>query len=543
MAQQLDSINTSKVAVIYCRVSDPKQVKEGDGLNSQEARCREFAERKGYEVVQVFRDNLTGKLTDRPGMTKMLDFLTAHKDTQQHIVIIDDINRLARGVIAHWELRTSISEAGGKLESPSIEFGEDSDSVLIENLLASVSQHQREKNREQVVNRMRGRTLNGYWCFHAPIGYKYKQMDGQGKIMVRDEPFASIVQEALEGFASGRFSSQSEVTRFLESQPEFPKDLPNGKIRVWKITRMLTSPLYAGYIELEKWNIPLRQGKHEGLITLETYQKIQKLIKDGAKAPARKDISADFPLRGFVLCGDCGHQLTAAWSKGEYRHYAYYLCQKKGCASYGKSIRKAKIEGEFEALLGTMKPTKPVFQSTVMMLRDMWDHRIAKAVAFAKSFKKKIAALEKQITQFLDRIVESTNPTVIKTYEKRITELEKEKLLIEEKARSKGQPRNTFEDIIELSLTFLSNPCRLWHSERLDLQRTVLKLAFSERLTYQRGEGYRTPDLSKPFKLLKQIQEGKNNMVRVGRIELPLPKERDFESRASTNSATPAHIR
>jgi len=48
---------------------------------------------------------------------------------------------------------------------------------------------------------------------------------------VRDEPNASIVQEALEGYASGRFESQAEIKRFLESQPLFPKDLPNGQVR------------------------------------------------------------------------------------------------------------------------------------------------------------------------------------------------------------------------------------------------------------------------------------------------------------------------
>ena len=60
------------------------------------------------------------------------------------------------------------------MESPSIEFGEDIESILVENLLASVSQHQRQKSREQVQNRMRARLLSGYWCFKAPIGYIYK---------------------------------------------------------------------------------------------------------------------------------------------------------------------------------------------------------------------------------------------------------------------------------------------------------------------------------------------------------------------------------
>ncbi|WP_394706198.1 zinc ribbon domain-containing protein [uncultured Cohaesibacter sp.] len=51
------------------------------------------------------------------------------------------------------------------------------------------------------------------------------------------------------------------------------------------------------------------------MISLETFDQIQHRLKEGAKAPARKDINEDFSLRGFVVCGDCGHPLTACWSK------------------------------------------------------------------------------------------------------------------------------------------------------------------------------------------------------------------------------------
>jgi len=80
------------------------------------------------------------------------------------------ISRLARGLMAHFELRVQIIDASGVLVRPSIEFGEDSDSQLVENLLASVSQHQRQKNGKQTVNRMRARIQNGYWVFQAPVG-------------------------------------------------------------------------------------------------------------------------------------------------------------------------------------------------------------------------------------------------------------------------------------------------------------------------------------------------------------------------------------
>jgi hypothetical protein len=141
------------------------------------------------------------------------------------------------------KLRTDISGAGGVLQSPSIEFGEDSDSILVENMLASVSQHQRQKNAEQTVNRMRARVLNGY-CVLArpPRGYRYERHSGHGKIIVRDEPIASILQEALEGYANGRFETQVEVKRFLEGQARYPKDLPNGQIRNQRIHDILTHP-------------------------------------------------------------------------------------------------------------------------------------------------------------------------------------------------------------------------------------------------------------------------------------------------------------
>lgn len=135
----------SHKAVIYARVSSTQQKTQGHGLDSQETRCREFASYKGYKVVEVFRDDMSGQYTGRPGMMAMLGFLKAHR-TDPNVVIIADISRLARGLEAHVQLRTAISKASGILQSPSIEFGEDSDSVLVENLLASVSQHQRQKN-------------------------------------------------------------------------------------------------------------------------------------------------------------------------------------------------------------------------------------------------------------------------------------------------------------------------------------------------------------------------------------------------------------
>jgi DNA invertase Pin-like site-specific DNA recombinase len=49
----------SNEAVAYVRVSTRAQEKRGDGLSSQEAVCRHYANAMGYEIVKVFREVLT----------------------------------------------------------------------------------------------------------------------------------------------------------------------------------------------------------------------------------------------------------------------------------------------------------------------------------------------------------------------------------------------------------------------------------------------------------------------------------------------------
>ena len=511
------SKTVERQAVIYCRVSSIKQSIVGDGLKSQETRCREFARMKNYKVVEVFHDDVSGSLIDRPGMKAMLAYLRK-RSAQRLVVIIDDVSRLARGLQAHLELRGAIAKAGGVLESPSIEFGEDSDSILVENLLASVSQHQRQKNGEQTKNRMRARLLNGYWVFQAPTGYRFERVSGRGKMLKRTEPVASIVQEALEGYASGRFETQADVMRFLQDNPLFPKD-NSGRVRHQRVGVLLNQCVYAGYVEAPDWDIALRPGQHEPLISFQTYQRIQDRMHGVVRMPNRKNLNEDFPLRGFVMCADCNTALTACWSAGSHSRYPYYLCSKKGCVSYGKSIRREKIEGEFETLLRNVQPTEQLFRVARAMFKELWDHRLSQAAAEAKAQSAELVKIERQVSQFLDRILDASVPSVIAAYEERVRKLEADKIVIQERLANAARPASSFEDTLRTALAFLANPWKLWESQRLEDRRTVLKLTFADHLRYLRGEGFRTASLSLPFNVLGGMSGGDVQMARPRGIE------------------------
>ncbi len=512
--------NHARPAVIYCRVSDSKQVRDGDGLNSQETRCREFAARKGYSVAAVFKDDITGKLVERPAMKSMLAYLRQHR-SKSVVVIIDDISRLARGLSAHLELRASIAKAGGTLESPSIEFGEDADSLMVENLLATVSQYGREKNAEQTKNRMVARVMNGFWVFQSPLGYTYAK-SGRGKILKRDEPVASVMQEALEGFASGRFDTQADVMRFLQDHPLFPKDR-HGVVRHNRVIQFLNQPVYAGYIELPDWGIPMRPAQHEAIISLATFQRIRERLNGDRRAPARPNLSEGFPLRSYVVCDDCGSPLTAGLSKGRNGFHPYYLCHRKTCESYGKSIRRGDIEGAFETLLRTVQPTKALFKVARSMFERLWNRKVEQAQVQAKALSAQMTKIEKQVAQLLDRILDASLPSVIAAYEDRIRKLEEERHVIRERIALADGPAGRFDETFRTAMDFLANPWKLWSSGRLEDRQTVLKLVFADRLRYARNEGFRTADLSLPFKVLTDFSGAEKRMVDATGIEPVTP--------------------
>ncbi len=501
-------------------------MRKGDGLGSQETRCREYAQLKGYEVVEVFRDEgASGSMIQRPGMLSMLAFLKQHRRSRTHAVLIDDISRLARGLDAHIQLRTAISSVGGKLESPSIEFGEDSDSMLVENLLASVSQHQRQKNAEQTRNRMRARAANGYWGFGAPVGYRYEKLTGHtGKVMVPDEPLATTIREALEGFASGRYETQAEVQRFLLQCPHFPKDR-KGEVHPQRVASLLTQVLYASYLSMPEWNLVLQPAKHEALISYETFTRIQERLEGRTTtAPVRRDANEDFPLRGFVVCGCCGHPLTAAWSRGKGGRYAYYSCYQKDCAESRKSIRKEKIEGAFDELLDSICPSEDALFTAHAMFKELWDSSKASAQQAAGEARRELEAVEGKIGQLLERIVEASSDALVDAYETQIEKLAARKALLSEKAAANGSPRKPFEESFRTAFNFLANPRVLWDSGRADLRKTLLRLTFTGRVAYDRLKGFRTPETTLPFKALRDLGAGDSGLARRGRFELPTPR-------------------
>lgn len=517
-------------ALIYCRVSDTKQKMEGSGLESQEFRCRQYAAEKGYAVESVFHDDVSGggDFAKRPGMIALLDYLEKNRKTS-YVVVFDDLKRLARDTMFHWQLRHAMANFGARLECLNYKFDDTPEGEFIETLFAAQGQLERKQIGRQTRQKTKARLEAGYHAFIAPVGFKYIKSRTGGKILVKDEPAASIIAEAMEGFASGRFQTKREVKYFLEGSPEFPKTA-SGKISNNRADDILANPLYAGYVEYKPWGVALRKGKHEGMVNFTTFQKIQERLAGRAYAPARKDLNTEFPLRGAVAC-TCGNSLTACMSKSHTgKRHPYYLCQNRQCEYKGKSIRRDVLEGEFEALLRKLTPSRSLIVTADKMFRLLWEHRGRSQQARRTRLEKECGKLDQNIEQLLDRIVEAGSPAVIKAFEKRIEALQKDRIVLEEKIVNCGRPVKPYEQMYRTALEYLENPLKIWSLGGIEEKRAVLKLTFTDRLIYDRKHGYRTPDLSLPFKVLGDFFMQNNQMVPGAGIEPARPEGREILS-------------
>ena len=433
----------------------------------------------------------------------MLDMLRSNKRKESHVVIVDDISRLARDITLHRKLKEAITSSGGVLMSPNGQFAADDDPDMeyFESLSALGAEHFRQKNKKQTQDRMRARMSAGYWVFPAPLGFRYEKVDGHGKLLVPVRNIAGVIREAFEGYGSGRFQTLAEVARWLASQPRWP----SSPVTVERVKELFSRPHYAGIIDYPLWNLRMVPAKHKGIVSLDTYRAVQARLVSGALAPARKDINEDFPLRNFVECADCGAPYKACWSKGRSSYHPYYLCQTKNCSSYGKSIRREVLEGDFAELLSTLRPSPSLIKLATAWFNDLWARMVSNLDEDRIALKDQVKLIERQIASLVERIVSANSESIIGAYERKIHALESDRALLDEKIAKCGRALPDFDETYRTALEFVRDPKVLWNSNKLEDKRAVLKLAFTSKLRYRRNQGYRTAEIAKPFRLFNAL--------------------------------------
>lgn len=502
--EELKKSGVAVYALIYCRVSSDRQAREGHGLESQEQRCREYAESNGIAVDRVFTDTASGggDYTSRQGQVELLDY--ADKNPNKiFVTVVDETSRIARDVQGHFQFRLMLKERGIGMLSPNFNFDETEEGELVEGMMAAVNQYHRKGNRRQVIQKHTARFMKGCWPFPAPRPFEMREHPEYGNILTQVHPDVEYVKEALENFANGVFIHQVDACRFLVDKGYW-KGKPEKHSDAFR--ELAKSVLNVGDIEYKEWGLARREGKHKGFISQEIYDKLQKRLKrEGLGTRIRMDIRPDLPMRGLVVCDCCHNPFRGAPSKGRSKKYLYYVCQTKGCKYYGKSVRQEIVENGFKKILKQNRLKDEVGKLVDVVFDRSWKEEVLTAKTQEAILVSHKFALERKAEQLSEAIFDTKSPALKKVYETQLEKIAKDLDNPDFVDASEIDFSIPYRTALDKSKAVLKNPITIWDLLDVREQHRLFYFIFDEKLPYDLENGYRTADLPTAVRLFEEF--------------------------------------
>jgi site-specific DNA recombinase len=506
--QKNSDVQEKTYAMIYCRVSSEKQRTEGHGLDAQEARCREFSEKKGFTVQEnyIYLERATGAGTSEESRVLQMKII---QDIDKYpfrnfVVVVDDLSRIARDTQGYLGFKNKLKTRGVDFKSPNFQFDDTPEGDYIETVVTAGNELQRKVNRRQVIQKQKARLEAGYWSFGAKKGYTMVKDPQHGKLSVPNKESA-ILKEGLELFAMGTLQRKVDLCKFLVDRGFWKNQYHSAYIN--KVSEILENPFYMGDIEYSRWEVSRRKGHHQGIISEETYNLIQKRItKNGVARNIRSDISNDFPLRGLLMCAGCGHAITAARTVAKGKFFPYYFCQNGLCEFGKKSVRQKVVEDGFDVLLQTIKLQPKIGDVIQTVFDKVWTEEVKNMEIEESILSKKKAELESKIKRFTDMVCDAKSERLRTVYEKQledsVVELELISNIVPVKNIDLAIP---YRNALDKAVGLVKNPYSVWKTLSVPEQHQLFFFIFEKKLEYSKKEGYRNDNLPCAVRLFEEF--------------------------------------
>src|SRR5688500_14811823 len=188
----------NRPTAIYARVSTDDQAERGYSLPSQIDACQKFAEQKGFDIVEVFQDDISGAkpIAIRPEGEQLQRGIDAG---QINSVIVYCVDRLSRDIV---DLLTTVRDwlrAGVELYALDVgQVTSEVDIVLV--IKGWQGSDERQKIRERTTRGRLAKAKAGKVTGQGAPPYGYTYSDGE---LFIDESYAQIVRMIFEWYVNG----------------------------------------------------------------------------------------------------------------------------------------------------------------------------------------------------------------------------------------------------------------------------------------------------------------------------------------------------
>ena len=350
--------NLLKIGAAYIRVSDERQ--DEYSPDSQLKKIREYAAKEGYMIPDeyvFYDDGISGKSVKKRDDFNRMIALAKEKAHPFDVIYVWKFSRFARNQEESMVYKNLLRKKGVSVVSVSEPIPEGHFGTLIERIIEWMDEFYLINLGTEVTRGMTEKASRGEPTCAPPFGYVMK--DG---MYYPDEESgkADIVREVFTLYSNG--AKQREIALMLADRGVRTKygNLPENR---W-VDYMLHNHCYIGKIRwcpdgtravskrhLDNENIMIVDGHHEPLISLELWDKVQKMLENQKKAYpkyAKQTKTIDHLLKGLVRCSSCGGTLAINGVSGKGKIRCLQCCNySRGSCHTSHGITVPKIESTF----------------------------------------------------------------------------------------------------------------------------------------------------------------------------------------------------
>ena len=309
---------------VYARISDDRDGQQ-TATGRQMEDCRAFAERKGWEVADVFEDvdiSAFKVKATRPEFIRMLGALRSGELDGVLVWKLDRLTRQQRDLVkvmeaceAHKAFVASVTEPINTADN----IGQFVAELLVAQARMESANTSMRQTRKAKQQREEGAPpSNGRRCF----GY-----DARYTAIIPEE--AALIREVRDRL----FAGESLRSICFDWELRGIKTTGGRPWRTQFLSRLLQSSTLAGHRELDG---QLYAGKWEPILTLDDHRRLKEFF--GARTRGARPATVGL-LTGYIRCASCGARMFSSRRSDNARRY---VCTKTpGTGACGKTTTRA----------------------------------------------------------------------------------------------------------------------------------------------------------------------------------------------------------
>jgi site-specific DNA recombinase len=513
--------SSTKRAVLYLRVSTPSQVNtdydpEGISIPAQRVACERKATQMDAEIIEEYVEpGRSGtKMDKRPAFQAMLERIRRDRDIDY--VIVYKLSRMNRNRVDDALVLMNLRKFNVALVSATESIDETPVGQLMHGILAAFNEFRSAEDGADISYKMAEKARRGGTLGRAPLGYLNIRDRFEGRevrSVTIDPERAPFVHLAFELYATGAYSLDTlaeELTR--RGLRTRPSRFPAGPISTSKLQVMLRNRYYLGYVQFKDSEYP---GRHEALVDLELFEKVQAVLDARSKSGERRRVHHHY-LKGTIWCGQCHdlgieRRMIVARAKGHGGTYYYFFCRgRQDHTCNAPYLQIDETEDAIARFYGTLRLDSDFAAKIRRVVADTLADQENAAKLRHRQLSNEILRLDRQEENLLDLAADASLPR--DKLRLRLGSIQTKRDALAKELEQVDVGLAAGGALIEATIDLLDDPEELYRQAGPD-QRQFLNQAFFEKLYIDRG-AVTDAALAEPFGELVEAQKAVRGLKR-----------------------------